>query len=149
NFIPTMLSYYKSNPLLYFGISNFCPGTPISAKMGLVAGFYAYQWALNGNTISGATSNIYTATALGTYTARFQRIAGGPWSDWSHTPIVLTGGAVSQTPNIAVNGLHSVVLPAVDGSTTVPLIEPTGYSGYKWQHLPDSAVVSTTNTYSA
>jgi len=148
NFVPTMLAGYKSNPLLYFQKSNFCPGQPINAKMGLVAGFAAYQWALNGQVIPGATSNIYTATALGSYTARFQR-ADGTWSDWSHTPVVLTSGAVSQTPPITVNGLHSIVLPAPDGSTKVPLTEPTGYASYQWLHLPDSAVVSTINTDTA
>jgi len=148
-FIPYMNAAHKANPLLYFGKSNFCPGETINAKMGITAGFFAYQWSRNTVVISGATANTYTANQLGTYAVRFQRTNGGAWSDWSHIPIVITGGAVSSTPDIQINGSMSKVLPAPDGSTTVPLIEPTGFVSYKWIRLPDSAVVSTTNAYNA
>jgi len=148
-FIPYMLAAHKTNPLLYFGKSNFCPGDNISAKMGVTPGFYAYQWMKDGAVISGATSNIYTATQLGTYSVRFQRTSTSGWSDWSHKPITLTGGAVSATPDIQINGIASAVLPAPDGSTTTPLMEPAGYLSYKWIHLPDNAVVGNSATYNA
>jgi large repetitive protein len=148
-FIPFMLAAYKSNPLVYFQKTNFCPGTTISAKLGLTAGFFAYQWMKDGVIIPGATSNTYTATQLGTYSARFQRVNGGPWSDWSHTPAVITSNAVSPSPNIQVQGLESIVLPAPDGSTTVPLMEPDGYVSYTWKRVSDNVTVGTQSVFNA
>lgn len=85
---------HKAQPLLYYQNSKFCQGQPISAKMGLTAGFFAYEWQRDGGsgftTIPGATSNIYTATQVGSYRAHFKRTASSNWSDWSPTPIVIS-----------------------------------------------------------
>jgi hypothetical protein len=43
------------------------PGTTI---LNAGAGFGSYQWYLNGTAITGATSQFYTATAVGSYTVR-------------------------------------------------------------------------------
>ena len=72
-FFPFLNAAHKANPLIYFGKSNFCPGDTVSAKLGVTPGFYAYQWMKDGSVISGATSNIYTATQIGTYSVRFMR----------------------------------------------------------------------------
>jgi len=145
-FFPFIKSGYQSNPLCYFQITNFCPGQTVSARLGLTAGFYAYQWMYNGTVISGATSNEIVVNQLGTYSARFQRTSTSSWSDWSHAPVTLTSGATSSTPNIAIAGLRSDILPAPDGSKTVPLVEPLGYVSYKWVHLPDSVIYGTKDT---
>lgn len=92
-----MVNYWnshKAQPLLYYQNSQFCEGQPISAKMGLTAGFFAYEWQYdNGGgfaTIPGATANIYIATQAGSYRARFKRLSGSNWSEWSPTPIVIS-----------------------------------------------------------
>ncbi len=148
-FIPWMLSAYKSNPLVYFQKTNFCTGVPVSARLGVTAGFYAYQWMKDGTVITGATTNEIVVSQLGTYSARIQRSATSGWSDWSHTPAVLTSNAVSSTPNIQINGLRSDVLPAPDTSTIVPLIEPAGYVSYKWTRVADNVTVGTQNIFNA
>jgi predicted esterase len=82
---------YKAQPVLYFGKNLFCQGSAISAKMGLTAGFYAYQWQRDGGAgfadIAGASGNEYTATQTGTYRARIKRTVSSDWSAWSPNPI--------------------------------------------------------------
>ena len=92
-----MVSYWnlhKAQPLLYFQNNQFCEGQPVSAKMGLTPGFFAYEWQFdNGGgfaTIPGASANVYTATQAGSYRARFKRLSGSNWSEWSPTPIVIS-----------------------------------------------------------
>jgi len=90
---------HKAQPLVYFQKTRFCTGQPISAQMGITAGFYAYEWQYdNGGgfaTIGGATSNLYTATQAGKYRVHFKRIASSPWSDWTPDPVVITSAACS------------------------------------------------------
>ena len=86
---------HKANPVVYYDNKIFCEGSPIAAKMGLTAGFFAYEWqkSADGNTyvtIPGATSNEYTATEAGTYRARFMRNSDGTWSVYSPNPVVIT-----------------------------------------------------------
>ncbi|MFT3932409.1 MAG: T9SS type A sorting domain-containing protein [Chitinophagaceae bacterium] len=87
-------SAHKAQPLLYFQNSQFCIDSPINAKMGITDGFYAYEWQFNGGggftTISGATSNTYTATAAGAYRVHFMRTSTSGWSDWTPTPVVIS-----------------------------------------------------------
>ncbi|HTL07671.1 MAG TPA: hypothetical protein VL307_05420, partial [Chitinophagaceae bacterium] len=85
---------HKANPIVYFYNTSFCEGQAISAKMGLTAGFFAYEWQINTGggftTIPGATANIYTATQAGTYRARFKRTAASNWSEYSPAPVTIT-----------------------------------------------------------
>ncbi len=94
-------SAHKAQPLLYFQNSVFCNTSPISAKMGLTAGYYAYEWQYDGGggfiTIGGATSNIYTATQAGKYRARFMRTNTSGWSEWSPSPIVISTKSCNTT----------------------------------------------------
>ena len=83
-------SAHKAQPLTYFNNQQFCSGGPISARMGITAGFFAYEWQKDGATIAGATSNEYTATAAGQYRVRFMRVSGGTWSAWSPSPVVIS-----------------------------------------------------------
>lgn len=88
------MNAHKAQPLLFFGRNEFCPGAPINAKMGITAGFNAYEWQRDAGAgftnIAGATSNEYTATQTGTYRVRFRRTATGAWSDWSPRPITVS-----------------------------------------------------------
>ena len=87
---------YSSNPWALGGKTSFFPGETISANLGIAAGFTAYEWRKDGVTITGATANTYTATALGKYEARVQR--NGIWSDWSRTPVILKMKTVTNLP---------------------------------------------------
>lgn len=149
DYFPYLSKHHKANPLVYFQRNEFCPNDPVSARMALHAGFNAYQWEKDGVIIPGATSNEYTATSYGTYRARFRRVSGGDWSEWSPTPVVVGAKPGTVSPPIQVDGLFSHVVPAPDGSTTVPLAIPEGYASYEWRRVSDNAVVSTTNKYTA
>ncbi len=149
DYFPYLSKHHKANPLVYFQRNEFCPNDPVSARMALHAGFNAYQWEKDGNVISGATSNEYTATSYGTYRARFRRVAGGEWSEWSPTPVVVGPKPGTVSPPIQVNGMFSHVIPAPDGSTTVPLVVPNTFHSYEWRRVSDNAIVSDENTYTA
>jgi pimeloyl-ACP methyl ester carboxylesterase len=81
----------KAQPVVYFKNSTFCNSQAINAKMGITAGFSAYEWQVdNGggfSNIAGANANEYTATSVGKYRVRFRPVSGANWSDWSPRPI--------------------------------------------------------------
>lgn len=149
DYFPYLSQHHKANPLVYFQRSEFCPNDPVNVVMALHAGFNAYQWEKDGNVIAGATSNQYTATTYGTYRARFRRTADGAWSEWSPKPIVVGQKPATVTPPIQIDGMRSNVLPAPDGSTTVPLKVPAGYVSYEWRDVTSNALLSSTNTLTA
>lgn len=82
-------SAHKAQPLVYYNHTQFCSTEPIAARMGITAGYAAYEWQKDGATIPGATANEYTATATGQYRVRFQRNIGGSWSAWTPTPVTI------------------------------------------------------------
>ncbi|MEP6749975.1 MAG: PA14 domain-containing protein [Bacteroidota bacterium] len=92
---------HKAQPLVYFQNQQFCSSGAISARMGITAGYYAYQWQQNGATIAGATGNEYTATQAGTYGVRFMRTATSAWSSWTPNPVVIS------TKTCAVDTLYA------------------------------------------
>jgi len=165
DFMPYMNDMHKANPLVYFQRYDYCPDSVINARIGITQDFYAYEWQKDGvtiatrvngvNTIIDGTSIIqYTGNevrvnAFGTYRVRFMRTATSGWSAWSMKPAVIYPKPFTVTPPITVNGVHSKVLPAVDQSTSVPLMIPAGYFGYQWVRVGDGAIVSTQNTYTA
>jgi hypothetical protein len=87
DFFPFIKRSYSSNPWPQGGKTDFFAGETINVTLSLPAGFSAYEWRKDGVLISGATSNTYQATQLGSYSARVQR--NGIWSDWSITPAVI------------------------------------------------------------
>ena len=107
----------------------------VTAKLGVQSGFYAYQWEKNGVTITNATADTLNVTAFGTYACRYERTATSGWSPWSPTPVVISQMQPTITPPIQINGLHSNVLPAPDGSTTVPLMVPNTFASYEWHRV--------------
>jgi hypothetical protein len=144
DFFPFIKRSYSSNPWPLFGRTEFCPGEPISATMGLAPGYDQYEWRKDGVLIGGATSNTLVATATGTYSARVRR--GTLWSEWSRTPVVIKIKAPTVSPNIQVSGIASRVLPALDGSTTVMLEVPEGYVTHEWQKVGTPGTLSTSRT---
>ncbi|MBS1738502.1 MAG: fibronectin type III domain-containing protein [Bacteroidetes bacterium] len=140
---------HKANPMVFFQHSAFCPNDSIDAKMILQSGFYAYEWQKDGVTIPGATTDSIDVHEYGTYRARFKRKSTSDWSDWSPQPVVVSQKTGTISPPIQIDGLHSTVLPAPDGSTSVPLIVPDTYASYDWRRVSDNAQVSTLNTLTA
>ncbi len=147
-FIPYMNDNHKANPLIYFGRNQFCPDSAITARLGITAGFAQYEWRNQAGTIVG-TSNEYFPTSYGTYSVRFRRIAGGPWSEWSPKPAVISPKPTTSTPTPTVQGLRSKVLPAPDGSTTVPLVLPNGFEKYEYFRVSDNLLMEDTLLYNA
>lgn len=81
---------HKAQPLLFFQQQQFCSGSPITARMGISAGYAVYEWDKNGAVIPGATGNEYTATSAGQYRVRFRRQVGGEWSAWTPHPVIIS-----------------------------------------------------------
>ena len=146
---PFVNGQHKANPLVYFQHNEFCPNETVNAKLGLQAGFYAYEWQKDGVTIAGQTSNQLIVNNYGTYRGRFKRTASAQWSVWSPTPVVISQNQGTVSPAIQINGLKSAVLPAPDGSSAVPLMVPNSYFTYEWRRVSDNAMVSSANTYNA
>ncbi|MEO5995047.1 MAG: malectin domain-containing carbohydrate-binding protein, partial [Chitinophagaceae bacterium] len=146
--VPYWTAAHKANPLIFYKKSQFCPDA-VTAHLGISAGFAEYQWQVNNTDIPGSNSNEIIGTQIGTYRARFRRIAGGDWSDWSLVPAVITTLPLTTSTSIQVTGTKSVVLPAPDGSTTVPLELPAGFAIYEWRRTSDNALVSSQRTFAA
>jgi predicted esterase len=106
---------HKAQPLLFYLKDKFCADEPVSAKMGITAGFFAYEWQKNTTgtfvTIPGATANEYTATELGSYQVRFQPVVDSPWSAWSPNPIVLSAKPCATDTVFRENFEHYGVAP--------------------------------------
>jgi pimeloyl-ACP methyl ester carboxylesterase len=166
DFVPFMNDNHKANPLVFFQRTEFCDGQTINPKLGITQGFYAYEWQkdnvtiatrtngvntiVNGASIISYTGNEITVRSFGTYRVRFKRTASSAWSAWSPKPAVIKQKSSSiQSAPITINGAKSKVLPSVDGSTTVPLMVPSGFTNYQWVRVSDNAVVSSANTYNA
>src|SRR2546421_3834323 len=149
DFVAYMNDMHKANPLVYFQHNQFCPDSLVNARLGITAGFAQYEWSKDGITIPGATSNEYVPTAFGTYRVRFKRTPTSNWSDWSPKPAVISQKTTTTTPDIQVKGLRSKVVPAPDGSTSVPLKEPATFVGYEWYRISDSALVGTDSIFNA
>lgn len=153
NFVTYMNDMHKANPLVYFQRNLFCPDSPTNARLGISAGFVAYEWQRNTGsgfvTIAGATSNEYIATIYGTYRVRFKRTASGNWSDWSPKPVTVGPKTTTITPDPTVKGMRSKVLPAPDGSTTVPLRLTQGFVGYEYWRVSDNTLVATDSVFEA
>lgn len=139
---------HKANPWPLTGRTEFCPGDPINVTMGLTPGFTAYEWRKDNVTISGATSNTYVATSVGTYEARIRR--GTEWSPWSPIPVVIKIKTPTVPPAVSVSpALSSVAIPAPDGSTSVTLTVPGTYASYLWKKTTDNVTLGTSASYTA
>ncbi len=146
---PFVKACHKANPLIYFQRDAFCPSETVNAKLGLQAGFAAYEWQKDGVTIAGQVSKDLTVTSYGTYRARFKRTSTGNWSEWSPSPAVISLKTATVTPPIAINGLFSNILPAPNSQTTTPLFIPANFAAYEWRRVSDNVLVSSANTYNA
>jgi len=147
NFMPYISKAHKANPWPLNGRYEYCPGETINQVIGVTPGFTSYEWRKDGVLIPGANSNQITATALGVYSCRILR--GSTWSEWSPIPVEIKLKAATVPPPITVTGLKSLVIPSLDGSTSVPLEVPDGYASYQWQRVGNSTVLGTNRTFEA
>ncbi|MBO9571886.1 MAG: fibronectin type III domain-containing protein, partial [Chitinophagaceae bacterium] len=165
DYVPYMNDVHKANPLVFFQKTEYCAGETINARLGITQNFYAYEWQKDGATIAtrtGTTNTISNAAAVasftgneivvkqfGIYRVRFKRFGNSEWSDFSPKPVEIKQKVVSPAPPITIVGVKSNVLPALDGSTTVPLQMPSGFINYQWVRTSDNVTVATTQTYNA
>ncbi len=160
-----MNDVHKANPLIFFQRDAFCANETINAKLGISKGYYAYEWQKDGVVIATATGaantivqpasvslytgNDITVKQFGTYRVRFKRTAAGNWSDYSPKPAVIKLKSTTQTVPISIKGIESNVVPALDGSTLVPLQLPAGYINYQWYRISDNQLVASTQIFNA
>ena len=164
DFVPFMNSMHKANPLVFFLHNEWCAGQTIAAKMGITTGFSQYEWSkdniviarrangvntiLNSAAVTSFTGNEITVKQYGIYRVRFRRTATGAWSAWSPKPIDVKVKPITNPLPITVNGIRSSVLPALDGSTTVPLTMAPGFTNYRWYTSTGTTVLSSVQNYS-
>lgn len=165
DYVPFMNKVHKANPLVFFQQDEVCGDSTLNVKMGISAGYHSYEWkrgeqiiatkvgntltVLDNSVIVAFTGNEITVKQYGTYSVRFKRASNSEWSVWSPSPAVLKTKSVTQAVPIEVDGLRSYVLPAPDGSTTVPLKLPEGYVNYEWYRVNDNTLVSTERIFNA
>jgi chitodextrinase len=142
DYFPFYSRAHKANPWPLYGRTEFCQGTAFTDTLGVTPGFEGYEWRKNGVLIPGATSNTLVVNSFGTYDCRIKR--GTVWSPWSPRPVVISAKVPTVQPTITTTGLVSRVIPAPDGSTTVPLEVPEGYASYTWQREGSTTTLSTT-----
>ena len=124
------------------GPTTFCNGG--SVTLSITNTYSGYQWHKNGSIISGETSQTYTATTAGSYTAQ---ITNGTCYSLASSPITVTVNAVTP-PTISAGGPTSfcsggsVVLTSslattyqwyVDGNLITDATNRTLYSNRRWQ----------------
>lgn len=127
--------------------NEFCQGDPVLATLGVPGGFNGYEWRKDGAVIQGATGNELTVSEYGTYDVRFRR--GSEWTDWSPHPVVVQEKPPTNTPDIQLEFLSSVIIPAPDGSNSVKLILPDGYTEYSWFEQGSGTVLSAAKRFEA
>ena len=118
------------------GPTTFCSGSSVafSAPAG-----DTYQWQLNGNPISGAISNTYTASSAGNYSVLITNSSG------------CTNTSSSQA--VTVNALPSAVV-TVSGATTFcsggsVIFNTAAGDMYQWELNGTPVSGETSNTYTA
>ncbi|MBV8253772.1 MAG: T9SS type A sorting domain-containing protein [Chitinophaga sp.] len=145
DFLPTMNRAHILTPYPLFGRAEFCVGDPIGLTVGISPGFSAYKWQKDGQDIPNSNSNSISVTALGSYAVSVSNDNGLTWSVFSPTPLVVKIKAPTQTPPIST-GMKSNVIPAPDGSTSVTMRLPAGYTVYNWFNSSNQ-LLSTDSTY--
>ncbi|HEX2533709.1 MAG TPA: fibronectin type III domain-containing protein, partial [Chitinophagaceae bacterium] len=147
DYFPYLLRAHKANPWPLTGRTEFCPGDPINATLGISPGFAAYEWRKDGVLIAGATTNQITVNTVGTYDCRFRR--GSVWSPWSPRPVQIKVKTPTIPPTITISGLQSKVLPAPDGRSTVDLQVPNTFASYQWTRVGNATVLGTAASFAA
>ncbi len=123
------------------GATTFCQGGTVVLTAS-ATGATSYQWYINGNSISGATSPTYTATISGNYTATATN-AGG--TSAQSTPTSVTVNPNPPTPTITAGGNTSFCA----GGSVVLTANASGASSYQWFLNGGAISGATSQTYTA
>jgi len=141
DFFSWMLAQDKRKIYVFGGNASVCSGETL--KLGISAGYLAYQWTHNGIDIPGATTRYLTVSEGGTYRVRFQR-RNSQWEE-SFPQEVNSVAASSLSPTLAYTG--SIILPIdVSNKNVVDLIAPAGYAEYYWYKNNVLAATTSSNT---
>lgn len=154
-FFSWMRSKSKTQIHVFYGNTSICGTTGEGVKLGLSAGFLAYQWQKDGVVISGATGHEYIATQPGVYRARFSRESktpsSGQWEEWSPSVTVTSGGNDKAT----IIPLTTTHLRGPDNAepNTIQLKSAQKAERYYWYkngtliNIPDNSEDDTVSVY--
>ena len=124
------------------GPTSFCQGGSVTLTA-TATGAVSYQWYLNGSAITGATTQTYTASNPGSYTATMTN-SGGTTSAMSAQTSV-TVYPLPATPTVTAGGNTSFC----PGGSVVLTANASGAASYQWS-LNGAAITGATNqTYTA
>lgn len=162
---------HKANPLVFYQRNQFCSEEVITAKLGITAGFYSYEWQKNNATIAISTNGSLTVIdsssiksftgnemavkVFGSFRVRFKRISSSEWSDWSPNPAVISmktcNATVNEPPQARAGGDEGIILPAInfvlDGTASY---DPDGLiKEYSWSQAAGSSQAILRNSNSA
>jgi hypothetical protein len=130
DFFTWFLGENKTQLHLYAGAGVICGAAGVPLE--LPAGYLAYQWQLNGQTISGSTTAKHTATTAGKYRARFSRVANPTeqqWQPWSQEIDVKAGQALPQAEIIQKG---TVLLRDLNTNNSASFEAKGVYDRYHW-----------------
>ena len=130
DFFTWILGKNKANIHGFAGSTTICQSEGL--KLELAPGFKAYQWQLDGQTISGATTASYVATTAGTYRARFSRVDNpteAQWNRWSDPVTVTTGQGL---PQATIKQHGTVVLRDLNNANEARLEAVGEFGHYYW-----------------
>ncbi len=114
--------------------SYVCSGSPVTLTVNPTsAGTYNYQWFLNGASISGASSQTYSAAVAGTYTVQISNTCGAA---------TLPCPAITASPNVGTPGSITGPISRVAGaagSSTYTVGGAANAVAYFWEISPVTA----------
>lgn len=126
--IPSPIVQFSNNGII-------CNNNPVILSTAANSN-YTYQWKLNGNNISGATSNIYSTTISGNYTVEISNAAG---CKSESNPLNITSSTIAAT-------ITNYNISTICQGNSVTLYAPTGYVFYQWRNNGISIIGANTNT---
>ena len=126
--IPSPIVQFSNNGII-------CNNNPVILSIAANSN-YTYQWKLNGNNISGSTSNIYSTTISGNYTVEITNAAG--CKSESNPLNVISSSIAATITNYNINTICQ--------GNSVTLYAPTGYVFYQWRNNGINIIGANTNT---
>jgi hypothetical protein len=126
--IPSPIVQFSNNGII-------CNNNPVILSTAANSN-YTYQWKLNGNNISGATSNLYSTTIIGNYTVEISNAAG--CKSESNSLNIASSTIVATITNYNINTICQ--------GNSVTLYAPTGYVFYQWRNNGINIIGANTNT---